>query len=519
MEEQLLDQSYRKKIIAEIKADENVQRKVKSYKKHNMQQDNFYQYVKEHLECKLDPETVRELDIFHSINLQKRVSTAQGAIYRRPPKRAVFANDKHLEFMNDVYEDIDINTKMRQANVSYKYQDQCRIQYYVEDQKIKARVLLPYQYDIISDPSNPEKAMATVISNFDNTSRDRIRQEYKNNGFSQGETYRDSVNQDIADYDDQSLAKERFYFWSDSYNFITNGRGEIVSKVTDEVIEGEIEEVEVLSPLHEYQIQPFVEVSGPKNFEYWCRTGDVLFDTTVMYNVILTYEKHVVDMQGHAQAYYKGDEENMPQSLRVGVDKLLFIPVNADRPVNAEFGFANPGSDLAGIKEFRESFLKSFLSSIGLDTSVISGDSSVQNATSGVEKMLQMIEKFETSQDDLSLFKHVEMESLDVIAAYMKAYAGQTIDGVPLLSNVYQERLPEIDELKLRLEYSKPEMVLTHAERIDIAVKEIEAGLNSRVHAIMELKGLSKEEAVQFIEEVDEFEGVTDGKPTENFQE
>ena len=40
MEQKLLDIGYRRKIIQQIKSDENVQRKVVSYKKQNMQEDN-----------------------------------------------------------------------------------------------------------------------------------------------------------------------------------------------------------------------------------------------------------------------------------------------------------------------------------------------------------------------------------------------------------------------------------------------------------------------------------------------
>ena len=507
MEEQILDQRYRKKIIDEIKGNENVQRKIKSYKKHNMQQDNFYQYVKEHLEAKLDPETVCEMDIFASVNLQKRISTAQGAIYRKEPTRKVFnTSGDDVEEFEEVFDDIDLNTKLRRANVDYKYQDQCKVQYYVDEQKIKARVLLPYQYDVVPHQNNPEKELFTIISNFDNTHRDRIREEKNSNGFSQGDTYRDSINQEIADYDDQSLREERFYWWSKSYNVVTNGKGEVLDKVTEEVLE-EIEDRDVLSPYRDYGCVPFVEVSGPKNFEYWCRSGDVLFDTTVLYNVTLTSEKEVVDLQGHSQAYYKGDVENMPKHFRVGPSKILFIPINPNQPVDAEFGFANPGSDLAGIREFRESFLRAFLTSIGLDVSIVSGDSSVQGASSGVEKMLQMIEKFEASQDDISLFKNVERQSFKVICAIIKTYAGaRDENGDLFLSDKYQISIT--DDLDFMVEFNKPEMTMTYDERIDVATKEIEAGLSSRVHAVMELKDMTKEQAIEYIKEVDEFEGL-----------
>src|SRR6056297_842025 len=106
MEEKLLELSYRKKLIDEIKGDENTQRKVSSYKKQNMQNDNFYQYVKESLEGKLDPETVAELHIFSNVNLQKRISKSESSIYKKEPLRDIYVSNKENEDMLNVYEEL-----------------------------------------------------------------------------------------------------------------------------------------------------------------------------------------------------------------------------------------------------------------------------------------------------------------------------------------------------------------------------------------------------------------------------
>ena len=508
MQEKLLDIGYRKQIIQEIKGDENVQRKIKSYKKHNMQNDNFYQYVKEHLESKLDPETVKEMDIFANVNLQKRISKAESGVYKNDPTREFYNDETEIDDLNKIYNRIGINTVLKRSNVAYKYEDQCTIQMYPEDQELKARVLLPHHFDVISDEMNPEKAMAYVISNFDNTSRDEIRRDDIGNGTSQGDTYRDQVNQKIADYDDQKLSKERFYWWSDSYNFVTNGKGEVLDKLTHEVI---IEYSEIdpnfASPLAEYGVKPFVDISTPKDFEYWCRGGDSLFDSTVLYNTILTSEFQTVKMQGHAQAYYKGSADNMPENMRVGVNHVIFLPENPDQPVNSEFGFANPGSDLSGIRQFRESFLAAFLSARGLDTSIISGDSSVKTATSGIEKMLQMIEKFEASQDDFSLFSDAEQKLARLITAWINSLRSERLNGELILDEAYQINLPDPKDVTVNVEFAKPEMIKTDSEILDVLQKEIDMEISSRVHALMEYKGMSLEQAKERIKEIDELEG------------
>lgn len=518
MEEKLLDNEFRKKIINEIKSDENTQRKIDSYKKMNMQNDNFFQYVKEYLESKLDAETVNEMHIFSNVNLQRRVSKNEASIYKREPERKFYLNDNEIEDMEKVYKQMDIDTCLRHANEVYKYQEQCAIQVYPQDGCLKSRVLLPHHYDVIPMEDNPEQAMCYIISNFNNTNRDKIRREDRQNvtGYSQGDKYRDSINQTIADYDDAELKKERYYVWSQSYNFVMNGKGEILDKELDEPIGYEIIandgsvlfDENILSPLFEYECLPFIDVASKKDFEFWVRSGNSLYDACLMYNVILSSEFKTVEMQGAAQPYFKGDVNHLPKNMRIGVDRMIFIPVDPENQVNSEFGFANPGSDLGGIREFRESYLKSFLSSRGLDSNIISGDSTMDSASSGVEKLLQMIDKFDASLEDFSLFRSVESKLGKIIAAWLKSLYLVRDNGELILDEDYQVNITDPKQVKCNVEYGKPEMIKTEKEELEIFAQEQDLGLNSRVHYLMENKGMSKEEAIARIQEIDEFEGL-----------
>jgi hypothetical protein len=517
MEQNLLNQSYRKKIIEEIKADENVQRKIVSYKKQNMQNDNFYQYVKEYMESKLDPETVKELHIFANVNLQKRVSKSESSIYKREPSRSFYINEKEIEDFDSIYDEMNVDTCLRRANEAFKYQEQCAIQVYPENQCLKTRVLLPHHYDVIPFENNPEEAFAYIISNFDNTSRDRIRKDNNDTGFSQGDKYRNNQNEDIADADDSKLKDERYYIWSREHNFVMNGKGEILDKITMEELPEEINDNDpnIVSPLAEFNCLPFIDVARAKDFEFWVRSGDSLYDATVMLNVIITSEFQVVNMQGHAQAYYKGDAEHMPESIRTGVDKMIFIPVNPNNEVNSEFGFANPGSDLAGIREFRESFLSSFLSSRGLDSSIVSGKASMQTASSGIERMLQMIEKFEASQEDFSLFKDVEKQLCCITSCWVASLRGERVDGELILNDKYQLPISDPRDIDCNIEFSKPELIKTDMEKLTVLEKEIEIGVSSKVHYLMENKGMTEEQAIEYVKKVDEYEALTIEEPVE----
>ena len=502
MEEQLLDIGFRRKIIEEIKGDENIQRKIVSYKKANMQEDNFYQYVKEALEQKLSAKTVSRMTIFASINLQKRISKAEASIYKRRPSRKIMVGEVESEEMEKVYQMMDVDTVLRRSNESYKYQGQCAIQVYPQQGKLKCRVLLPHLYDVIPNPENPEEALAYIISNFDNTTRDRIDRDPNNTGFSQGDKYRDSVNQTIADYDDQALSKERYYVWTKKLNFVMDGNGQLIDKITDKPLTEMAEnDPNIMSPLAEYNCLPFIDVSHPKNFEYWVRGYDSLYEATLTYNTILTSEFQTVELQGHAQAYYKGDANHMPEDVQVGPDRIIHIPIDPNNPTASEFGFANPGSDLSGVRQFRDSYLAAFLSSRGLDTSIVSGNPQASMASSGVEKLLQMIEKFEASQEDFSLFENVEYELLHIVSCFIRSLYSEVNDGSPALVDDFRINLVETPDLSVV--FAGPEMIKTETEKLDLAQKELEMGLTSRAHVLMELKNMTMEQAIKHLQEVD----------------
>lgn len=511
MEEKVLDLSYRKKVIREIKADENVQRKVDSYKKMSMQNDNFYQYIKESLESKLDQETVQEMTIFADVNLQRRVSKSEATIYQNSPIRTIFSGDSEAPEFFDIYDDMGIDVVMAYANEVYKYQEQALIQCYPEYDKLKARVLLPHHYDAIPYEDDPEKAFCYIISNFDNTDRNKTRREPDRTGFSQGDRYQDGVNQTIGDHDDQALKEERYYWWTKSYNFVTNGKGEILKKGSEdrevEVFDDEgnfANPDEVYSPLFEQQCLPFVDIAKRKDFEYWVNSGNTLFDATITYNTILTNEFQVVEMQGHAQAVYKGKDSRAVENMRIGADKLLFIKRDPENGVDDEFDFVNPNSDLAGIREFRESYLNTFLTSRGLDTTLVSGSPQASTASSGVEKLLQMIDRFEASREDIALFEKAEKQLFYIIKCWLKSYYNFRIEGELVLSEIYQIVIGE--DTDFAIEFKKPEMIMSDSEKLDLAQKEIDMGVSSRVHYLMEHKGMDEEQAVKFIADVDRFE-------------
>lgn len=517
----LLNPQNRLRIIQEINDDENKQRKLLSFKQSNMQNDNFWQYVYEWLENKYQ-QSVKDMSVIANVNLQRRVSKQEASIYKRKPTRtfSMLTEEQH-SVIDAIYKDGKFDTKLKKSNENFKYQQQSCLQLVPVQGKLELRVLKPHQYDVVPDPKNPEEAFAYIMSNFDYTNYDKVRRAEKTTGFSQGRTYRDGMNQKIGDVDDAQV-DQYFYVWTKELHFVMNQDGNIVDKQTLQPL-SEIEEADLVSPLAEYGIMPFIDIADEKEFEYWVRPGNSLFDATVVYNGILSNEHKVVEMQGHAQCVVTAPAggDFVPDNIQVGPTSIVYLPVDPNNPVTTDLKFVSPNADLASIRDFRESYLNAFLSSRGLETSTVSGSPVATDATSGVDRLLKMIEKFEASENDLSLYEQVETKLYNITIAWIKALNGaRDLNGNPVLNEKYQAALPELDKTEAMVMFSKPQAVKSDEEVMNMIERKIALGLMSRTDALAELEGIDKEEAESRKQEIDnedrnDFNGVQVSLPQE----
>jgi hypothetical protein len=188
----------------------------------------------------------------------------------------------------------------------------------------------------------------------------------------------------------------------------------------------------------------------------------------------------------------------------VGTRKVIFIPQDPNNPVQSEFNFVSPNANLSSIKDFRESYLATFLSSRGVDSSSITSSRGEQNPTD-ISRLIKMIEKFEASQEDMDIFEEAESNIYEIIKAWLKALS--TSD---LLDNKYKTSIPEQSEIMV--EFARPESVQTDIEKLDIIDRKMDKGLMSRVDAIMELENIDIEMAKERIKEIDEMEFGLEGR-------
>lgn len=489
----------RKQLIKELKSAENRARKQESLEQFEIFSDRLHQYVKSHLLGQFSPTTVREMPIIDSINLARRIIKAEASLYKAAPKRH-FTNltKEQEEVVRYIYNSMRVDTLLMKSNECYKLQSQNLIQVVPKDGELIMRVLKGHHYDVVPKADDPEAADVFIISAFDKSyllqdSRLNSPTGYIGTERTSNFIQSDGINQTIADPDDYKASLQRYVVWSRDFNFIMNGKGEIVSEDEATPIPGAL---------------PFVDVAGPKDFEYYIRQGNTVTDFTVQYCGALSMQAQVVKMQGFAQAVLIGPSNLMPENLQIGPNFIVKISVDENNPTAADFKFANPNPDLSGTREHLEMLLANFLSSRGLDPKMISGKAESQRFSSGVERLLSMLDRFEATREDMALYQEVERKLYDLI----KLWHNTLRDTDQLRDEFKTALLPE--ESEVQVEYKKPEMIQTKLEKLDYNLKKLESGLISRVEILMDLEGIDREKAEEVLAaiDMDEAQGVALGQ-------
>lgn len=489
-------------LLEDIESTENKGRKYESLRQTEIFNDRVFDHVYERLIRRSNRQTVLEMPIISSINLARRIAKQEASIYKNPPERdySEISEDQY-DVIRRIQKDMGMNSKMLMSNESFKLQNQNHIMIVPKDGKLQMRVLRNHHLDSIDDPMNPEKPMGYIISQVD---KNEVR---RNRAFNQGgagnrgrydswtDQEGDFRDQKIGDDDDFIKKRKRYAVWTDEFNFIMNGKGEIVS--------GE----DITNPLG---MCPIVDVSIEKDFEYWVRQGDSLTEFTVEYNAMLSDISQVVRMQGYAQSYLIAREDVIPQSVQTGPNFLLKLPVEEGSSVRPEFGFASPGADLAGSISFSESVLATFLTSRGLDPTTVSGSGQVNKASSGIERLLMMIETFEASRSDFDTYEMAERKIYKIIKGWHNVSLG-----TDLLNPEYQSTaIPEESECFVK--FAGPEMIKSEMDRVALWEKRIEQGEATVVDMMMDLRGVDRDSALEILRENQEVEASLGGMDASN---
>lgn len=479
----------RKQIIDDIGSYPNVMRKNTSLRQYRCYNDNLDQYVQEKVRQQFSEDTVKMMPVISSINLVKRITDQSSQIYVREPNRT-FSNldEEKVKIIDDLYADISINTKMLRSHRFYNLQNQNFLYLILKDKELKLKPLLKHQIDAIPNEEDPEVADGYIISNYD-------RENYLNaptnfteqtqtgfRGSSQAGFIGQTLESDIAGNKDYKKTLQRFTFWTKDLNFVTDGTGKIVSGSDISNALGLI---------------PIIDIASNKDNNFFVEQGSSLVEFALEYNLGLTDMMFISRLQGFAQGVIQGDKEVLDKmtTMQLGPTHIIKLP---NSPIDAkptDFKFINRGSDIAGTMKALEMLLSNFLTSKGIDPKVITGTGESTKYNSGFERFLSLIEKFETSKSDFDLYKKAEYNLFEIIKKYLDLYSN-----TDLLMKDYWVSIPE--DCDINIKFYKPEVIQSETEKIDLLIKKMEAGLISKVEAIMSDREVGHEEAGMILDSI-----------------
>lgn len=459
---------YRKLIIREILGAENKRRKEKSEREMEIYDGHIEPYVTENLDSCIGERLRKKTSIYSSINLLKRITDDESKLYLRPPKREVVGADEDQARVVDlIYEDMQADSVLLKSSRAYTIQGQNLVGFVWPESGPKLRSYRMHRIDVIPEAKDPERMYGVIISSFNQQKYDYL----------QG----DGHNQKIADKDDPRLESMEFTVWTAEDHFKFNGKNQILS-----------EDGAVFNPIG---MLNFIDISDEKDFQFFIDRVNSAVQFTIDYNSAVSREDFITTYQGFAQPYFKGPIQLLEQNeIEVGVDVFLKVPTDGvEDPGNVDIGFINPGADLSAIRERKESLLKDFLISRGINPETFVGSS---KASSGIEQLLTMVKEFDRSIEDRALYENAEKKLFKIVANWHKV-----LSDANQLPDKYKCR--PFHELEMNVTFEKPEMIQTQKDLADLEVFLMEKGLQTKQQTIANIYKLNPEEAEQRLLEME----------------
>ena len=487
------------RVLQDIKTPENKDRKDQSFVATEVYNGRLRQYVVEYLETLFSTSTVKEMPVQSGTNLARRIVQERASIYKDSPMRSyVNVTEDQEMVLNRIYNDMKADFMMSKANEFYALQNQCLIQCYPVEGKFKLRVLKLHHFDVIPNTisGDPEDMLGVIISSYDKANKVNTREDNSplgSTGVSRPSknNMSNQIDESIADKDDKG--PETFEVWTKEY---VDGSGNIVPAlnfVMDK--KGNVLSEDPLSPIPHL---PFVDCSTYKDFQFYASDHNSIVDFSIEFCALMSEIAQGHRMQSYSQPFIKGPKELLPKNLEVGPNTILNLPSDPDLG-DVEFGFAVPGGSVAHGIELAEQLLAQFLSCQGIDPKIVSSDSG-QRYSSGIERLLSMIERFDATRTDFALFQEVENKLFHIIHHWTDA-----LQGTGQLKDKYvmPQLSPDVD---INVTFSRPEGAQTMLDKVAMHEKLIAQGLGSRVTATMDIYDMDRESAEEYVEKVDKDE-------------
>lgn len=467
----------RKAVIEQINGSENYSRKRRAQKAYDIYNDIIEPYLMEILSKEFSQGTIQQMRKCYSINISRRIVQEEASIYNTAPTRTFGnVNEKEELQLNNIYAAANTNTKMLYLNRYYRLLNQAFLQVVPHNGILDLRVLTPHQVDVIPSSYDARIPYAYIQNVWP--------KDYQSSAKNPGGSYQqnDMMNQSIADVNDRQGEEQVYITWTSEYQMKFDGKGELL----EDPIENPIKKL------------PFIDVSSEKDYQFFVNRGYPISDYALELSVDLSDLSSIARMQGWAYAIVYS--ENPPQNLVVGPNQVLWMKLDPNKPeIQPRFEFVSPSPDLAGQMNVAQAKLRTFLASRNIKAKSIAGDGAVDSYSSGLERMLAMIDRYTSSREDLDLFRRAEDQLFNLYRDWSNNWIEYN-DERALKDELRISRIN--DQAWVDVKYAEPEAVQTSSEKLDQMLKEMDAGIRTRVETIMEMRGVDEETAEQILEMV-----------------
>lgn len=480
-ENEILDPVIRKRIIEEIKGQENQLRKNEAYKRHVCYKDGVKHYVVDFLLRQFEASTVQEMRYaLSNISIVKKVVDKLARVYSNGVERAITNSEEDTEKLKDIEKKLDVNSAMKKANRFLKLQKNvdlfvkpCPVKNFDGTETkwaVKLEVLPPYLYDVVEDYDDRSKSMCVILSDFDppTTALEGFDgQRAPVVGPSSPAT--DGKDNTIADNpaDQNKGEAKKYIFWSKNYHFTCDENGQIIFD------EGNPENKNPLGVFN--HINFAIDQDGA----FWAEGGDDLIDGAILINALITHTLHVGVVQGYGQFYMTG--ENLPRSIKVGPTRAIIAEYKKDEQAEPKMGFLNASPQLDSLRGLVEMYIALYLTTNNLSTSGVSTQLAGGNTLpSGVALILDKAESLEDVQDQRQVFIDKEPDIFEAINSILTTYGDND-----LIEELKGLSLSEGFKENFVVKFNDPSAIISEKEKLENLKLRHEMGLDSLLSMIM----------------------------------
>jgi hypothetical protein len=472
-EEQLLDIAFRVKVIESIFGAENIARKKEARRRYEVYKDKTSKFVIKSLESEgLKPTTIAQMSNRASnISICRKVVNKLARAYAAGVTREG-GSEAETEQIGDLARVLGFDDKMRKADRYRELYRNCMLQVVSEEAdleaelyKLKIRVLSPWQYDVIEDTYDRERARVVILSDFDEATVDKAVSAVdagKHKRSASGGVARDGQDTVIADSPDDAKTCE-IVWWSEKYHFVTDLEGKITGGP-----EGQLNPVEKL---------PFVNNAEDQDGQFWAQGGDDLIDGSILTNKVITDMNYIAYLQGYGQFVVTG--KNLPEKIALGPNNAIMLEHDKEDPTPSVTVLSS-SPPLADWMSIVEQYVALLLTTNNLSPSNIAGKLDATQFASGIAMLIEMSEATNEIEDKQKQYTAIERELWDLVGRWHRLLveADQVFGDLAEL-----DPLPEDADVSVRFNELKP--VQTEKERLEIIKARKDLGINEEVDLIL----------------------------------